>query len=131
MADQNYIPTSVSNFHNLTKIDRNSAERIPNATANTAVINNTKLISKNANYRPAVFFRKPVGYVRYRHGGYNSLFPPLSDDVWQVLANLYQGSGESSLLALLRVKLTEENGFNPNVKNKLGQLLPFVKPQKK
>ena len=47
--------------------------KIPNSLNN--IIKPSKTGEKVGHYQPSVFFRKPSGLMRYRHGGYNAVFP--------------------------------------------------------
>ena len=47
--------------------------KIPNSLSN--ITKSSKTGDKVGHYQPSVFFRKPSGLMRYRHGGYNAVFP--------------------------------------------------------
>ncbi|MGI9460972.1 MAG: hypothetical protein ACR2NY_00130 [Alphaproteobacteria bacterium] len=51
----------------------------------------------NAHYQPSVFFRKPSGLIRYRHGGYNALFPLINTHTnYDIIINLASNMMENN-----------------------------------
>ncbi|MDI9314164.1 MAG: hypothetical protein QM529_05790 [Hydrotalea sp.] len=63
--------------------------KIPNPLANIA--RTAKTGGKTGHYQPSVFFRKPSGLMRYRHGGYNAVFPLVNTGDLSIMDMLFDG----------------------------------------
>lgn len=78
------------------------------------------------HYQPAVFLRKPAGLVRYRHGGYNAVFPlSVIDDT--APQKTYQGGSQLSPLTTPLAPASPCAPPTPIGRHGFGQIIPFVK----